>query len=592
MITSRVYMGCLYSSMMCLVLDILSVIGIVYRNEFPAHLPEFICKSYLASLVLVSLIATIYISTTLSFRLHFYKKLISVFVVFGIVIEALIYLLPITMCEIPEESLVWTEGPSCYATYVGVFLLILINLIQIFRHSEYIFPRQRTTVIIWMFVWLGAAVIQAMNSHLLVVGFGCALGIATVFAQFENPELNMDRATGLFNYAAFNRYAEQLYGGTKDFYVIAVVFENAAWQYIGDPASVTKMFNAFLEIPGASAFKIMEKQVLLFFTKHEQVVSAWDSLMQRPKTKETEATYYLIENPRCGSSQRDLIELLQYVSIQKKVAKPGSFYVIHDDIVSEMVAQRMMTQQIFDALAEDRVVVYYQPIYSIEKKRFTSAEALVRIIDRDGKLILPGEFINIAENNGMITEIGKRVFEKVCRFFRENDLQNYGMQYIEVNLSVVQCADEKLADNYIKIMNDTKLDPAYINLEITESASVDAKQVLIANMERMIEYGISFSLDDFGTGASNLNYIVDMPVKLVKFDREMSRAYFTSRKAKYVMDAAMHMIHGMGLEIVAEGIETEEQYNMMEKIKIDYIQGYYFSKPLSEQDFLELLRQE
>ena len=593
LITGRIYMGCLYAAMLCLALDILSVVGIVYRDILPAFLTEFICKAYLVSLVTPTLLAAAYISTTLSFRLPHYKRLINAYVVFVIIIEVLICVLPITINHIPEEALVWTDGPSCYATYAGSLVMIIINMIQIFRHSEYIFPRQRNTVILWMLTWMAAAVLQAINNHLLLVGYAGALGIAAVYAQFENPELHMDRTTGLFNYTAFNRYAAELYGGSKDFYVIAVVFDNTALQYTdnSDPStSADKMFDAFLDIPGASAFRIMENQMLLFFTKHEQLISAWKSLRERPRTQGTEATYYLIENPRYGSSQGELLELLQYVSIRKKVAKPGSFYTVHDDIISEMVEEHRITQQIFDALSENRVVVYYQPIYSIKEKRFTSAEALVRIVDRDGKLIPPGAFINIAEENGMIIELGKRVFEKVCHFFIENSLQDYGIQYIEVNLSVVQCADEKLADNYIRIIDATKLDPACINLEITESASVDAKQVLISNMERMIEYGVHFSLDDFGTGASNLNYIVDMPVKIVKFDREMSQAYFSSEKAKYVMDAAMHMIHGMGLKIVAEGIETEDQYNKMEEIKIDYIQGYYFSKPLPENEFLELLK--
>ena len=593
LITSRVYMRCLYAAMLCLILDIMSVAGIVYREILPAFLTEGICKAYLVSLVSMPLHSAAYISTTLSFRLPHYKKLINAYSAFVIAIAILICVLPITINHIPEDDLVWTDGPSCYATYAGSLVMIIINMIQIFRHSEYIFPRQRNTVIIWMVTWMGGAVLQAINNRLLLVGYAGALGIAAVYAQFENPELHMDRTTGLFNYTAFNRYAAELYGGSGDFYVIAVVFDNTALRYIdaSDPvARADKMFDAFLEIPGASAFRFMENQVLLFFTKHEQVASAWQSLKELPRTGGVVATYYLIENPRYGSSYIDLVELLQYICIRKKIAKPGSFYTVHDDIFSEMVEERRVTQQIFDALSENRVVVYYQPIYSIEKKRFTSAEALVRIIDRDGKLIPPGAFINIAEENGMIIELGKRVFEKVCHFFRENDLQDYGIQYIEVNLSVVQCADEKLADNYIRIIDDSKLDPEFINLEITESASVDAKQVLISNMEHMIEYGIHFSLDDFGTGASNLNYIVDMPVKIVKFDREMTQAYFTSEKAKYVMDAAMHMIHGMGLKIVAEGIETEEQYNMMEKIKIDYIQGYYFSKPLPEKEFLELLQ--
>ena len=102
-------------------------------------------------------------------------------------------------------------------------------------------------------------------------------------------------------------------------------------------------------------------------------------------------------------------------------------------------------------------------------------------------------------------------------------------------------------------------------------------------------YGVSFSLDDFGTGQSNLNYIVAMPVDIVKFDRGMTLSYFENAKAKYVMDAAMMMIKGMNLAIVSEGIENKEQLSILEALGIQYIQGYYFSKPLPERKFIELI---
>ena len=134
------------------------------------------------------------------------------------------------------------------------------------------------------------------------------------------------------------------------------------------------------------------------------------------------------------------------------------------------------------------------------------------------------------------------------------------------------------------------MDAKYINLEITESASTSAKKTLLGNMEELIKYGVRFSLDDFGTGQSNLNYIVDMPVDIVKFDKTMINAYFENGKARYVMDAAIHMIHGMNMEIVSEGIETKEQYKVMEDLGIRYIQGYYFSKPLPEEEFIQFLQ--
>ncbi len=153
----------------------------------------------------------------------------------------------------------------------------------------------------------------------------------------------------------------------------------------------------------------------------------------------------------------------------------------------------------------------------------------------------------------------------------------------------MQCSYEQLAEEYISIMKKYRINPEYINLEITESASMSAKKTLLRNMRRLQEFGVRFSLDDFGTGQSNLNYIVDMPVDIVKFDREMSQAFFRDEKARYVMNAAMQMIQGLQLKIVSEGIEDEEQYHKMESLGIDYIQGYYFSKPLPETEFVEFL---
>ena len=596
LISNRVFRGCFYAALFCLSMDIFSIVAIMTRDVLPLGLAEFVCKTYLVSIVLVALMAVIYVATSIIFHLPAYRNNIVASIVFSAIVAGLIYILPIDMHENAAENLAWSDGASTYATYFGVLILIIINVVQSLKFKEYIYERQRKTVMIWMILWVVAACVQMLNKQLLIVGFACALGVMVVFFQFENPELNLDWKTGLFNYVAYTRYGEQLYSGDKKFYVIAVMFENTAWQEeqeLFGSDEVQKVFDIFLNVPDASAFKITDNEVLMILSREERAKAVCDSCVKWTEggSAQERPSFYYVEDPKCVSSYRELLNLLQYASLQKKDAMRGTAHLIDESIASLMFSERRMTQQILEAVEEDRIIVYYQPIYSIEKKCFTSAEALVRIMDREGNIISPGEFVHIAENNGMINEIGKKVFEKVCNFFQQSKLEDLGMQYIEVNLSVVQCADDRLADIFIDIMNNSKMDPAHINLEITESASLHAKHVLISNMERMIESGMHFSIDDFGTGQSNLNYIVDMPVKIVKFDREMIQAYFTSEKARYVMDAAMHMIHGMGLKIVAEGIETEEQYNKMEEIKIDYIQGFYFSKPLPEQEFLGFLRQ-
>lgn len=597
LISNRVFRECFYAALFCLSMDILSLVAIAVRDLLPTQLVVFVCKTYLVSIVTVALMAVLYVSTSVSFHLTNYRKHMIAHIAFSAIIALLIYVLPISMYENVEEGLAWTDGASTYATYFGVLMLIISNMVQLFKYKEYIYERQRRTVIIWMFLWVVAACVQMLDKQLLIVGFACALGVTIVFFQFENPELNLDWKTGLFNYVAYTRFGEQLYGGSKKFYVIAVMFENTAWQEEQETfgsKEVQKVFDIFLNVTDASAFKITDNEVLMIFLKEERAKAVWNSCVKwtEEETAQERPSFYYVEDTRCVSSYRELLNLLQYVSLQKKDAMSGSARYIDSSFAAMMFAERSMTQQILEALEEDRITIHYQPIYSIEKRRFTSAEALVRITDREGNIIPPGEFVHIAESNGMIIEIGKRVFEKVCYFFQQNKLEDYGIQYIEVNLSVVQCANDKLADEFFEIMNAANMDPIHINLEITESASLHAKQVLLLNMERMVESGMHFSIDDFGTGQSNLNYIVDMPVRIVKFDREMIQAYFANEKAKYVMDAAMHMIHGMGLKIVAEGIETEEQYKKMEEIKIDYIQGFYFSRPLPEQKFLDFLRRE
>ena len=155
---------------------------------------------------------------------------------------------------------------------------------------------------------------------------------------------------------------------------------------------------------------------------------------------------------------------------------------------------------------------------------------------------------------------------------------------------MVQCAYNELAKDYIRIMEENGVASELINLEITESASMNARKTLLDNMKRLMDYGVTFSLDDFGTGQSNLNYIIDMPVEIVKFDKGMTNAYFENGKAKYIMDAAMNMIRGLDLKIVSEGVETAEQFYTMENLGINYIQGYYFSKPLPADEFLEFIK--
>ena len=165
-----------------------------------------------------------------------------------------------------------------------------------------------------------------------------------------------------------------------------------------------------------------------------------------------------------------------------------------------------------------------------------------------------------------------------------------GLDYIEVNLSATQCSQRDLADRYLTIMEDIGISTERINLEITETAQITASKNLMRNMHDLMGAGVRFSLDDFGTGHSNLDYLTSMPVDIIKFDYKMTHSYFENEKTRKMFAHVIPMFKEMGMEIVCEGVETKEELDTLSSFGVEHIQGFYFSKPIPKDEYLEFIR--
>lgn len=584
--------------LLCVFCDMLSVWAIVKLLGAHRTLVLGICKLYLTTIVLVTLLGFLYECSDVYGGQKRFKQ-VAVIACGAFLAESIIIAgLPIGIYKMGR--VVYTAGPSVLSTYAFACSFLVSNVIFTIRKRKQGNPRRSQVILFWMAMWSAAAVIQFLNNELLLVGYAGALGVLVIFFRLENPEYLTDRVTGLYNQDALLLYARKLYIGEKNFAVMSVWWSlgvSQADEGAREQAVMVAFARRMPKFKGTKVFKMADDEVWLIFEEPEHIdnnVEKLKSYMEYGRRElggmaQVEFTY--LSDTTLVSDYQEMVHLMQYARWKRKDHIASNFKQVDSAFVEQMRQEKVMEQMLEEAMKEDRIEVFYQPIYSTKEKRFVSAEALVRMRDREGKLVPPGDFISVAETNGKILPLGEIVFDKVCRFFTRESLEQYGLHYIEVNLSVVQCSYAGLAEDYIGIMEKYQINPRYINLEITESASMAAKKTLLDNMSRLMEYGVYFSLDDFGTGQSNLNYIVDMPVNIVKFDREMSQAFFRDEKAKYVMNAAMQMIHGMKLKIVSEGIETEDQYLAMEELAIDYIQGYYFSKPLPEAEFLTFLQE-
>lgn len=578
--TQITFTGMLISVMVCLVMDVVSILAIINRDAIPLLLCELICKGYLLSLLFVIAWGLLYLCADIYPSTATFRRIVKMLISALAVAFTIILILPIRYYYNPVTGDLYSKGPSVIAAYVTAFLLLLTIFSQLKAGAHKIGRRRRMAILIWVVIWLCAALIQLFNSRLLIVSFSGVVSIMIIYLMLENPDANLDRRTGFFNQNALFHYLGDLYADHVEFSMLALIMKNEI--------SVAEMEK--LETKGI-AFRDSADEIVLVF-RNKNALDELKNMQHEMEGAKRDVVSMWICVPKASvaGSVEELLYLLGTGRHRQRDRKAGNLVLIDRDFVDEIAKIKETETLIQEAIEQDRVEVFYQPIYSAKEEYFASAEALVRIRAEDGNPVPPGVFIPIAEENKMIIDLGKIVFEKVCAFLSQHTPEELGIDYIEVNLSVVQCTEEKLAEDLLAIMQKHGVPAKWINLEITESASIEIKQQILKFMHVLSEAGIHFSLDDFGTGQSNLNYIVDMPVDIVKFDRSMTQSYFQSGRAKYVLDASVQMIHGMGLDIVSEGIETEEQYEIIKNMGIHYIQGYYFSKPLPEKVFLHFLQ--
>ena len=586
--TEKTFLYLICSSVVSVVFDIASIVFLYFLGS--AIISIIIAKLYLMTILWVVHCALVYLFSSIYGGHNYFNKMGFVMNIISAIFMIVIAFLPIKVVYTANN--LYTTGMSVRLAYVFCAFYLLALIYVLIRFKNVINRKRREAVGSWIAFWVAAAVLQFVFKDLLVVSFAIAMGILIIYIKLENPESAIDRETGLFNQNSFRPYMKQRFVNNSVFSLIMITFDNLNKTPSKESIYRKKeIISLISNIEETVAFKTNDDDLYIIYDNKESADKMINTLCERYLDDSSEDMKPHISYIPCSNvieDIEDMLHALRYASHTSEMTEK-QYVCIDKEFKDQMTAIQRIEELVNDAIENNRIEVHYQPIYSTEKRIFTSAEALVRIRDDEGNLIPPATFIEIAERNGTILKLGEVVFENVCRLISESDIMKYGLEYIEVNLSVVQCEYENLAKEFIEIMRKYNVPGGLINLEITETATMASKKKLINNMIALRNYGVGFSLDAFGTGQSNLNYIVDMPVDIVKFDRGMTSAYFESNKAKYVMDAAMHMIHGMKLDIVSEGVETEEQLETMSNLGIQYVQGYYFSKPLPESEYLDYI---
>ena len=251
----------------------------------------------------------------------------------------------------------------------------------------------------------------------------------------------------------------------------------------------------------------------------------------------------------------------------------------------------MTEKEVMEAIDDGRITIVMQPIYSIEKKKFMSAEILTRLIDEEDNIIPPNEFIPIVECTKTMYRLELEILKKICDILSSPEIMNLGLEYVEVNLSARNAEKRDFLKRAKNIVDDAKIVHNSINIEITETAQPINQHIFFENINIIRDHDFRVSLDDFGTGTSNFHYLLNLPIKLIKLDMSIVQSAFENEKSISVIDGITQMAHTLNSKIVAEGVEDEKTFKLLEDIGVDYIQGYYFSKPLSIYEFVAFIKE-
>ncbi|MEE8345422.1 MAG: EAL domain-containing protein [Woeseiaceae bacterium] len=295
---------------------------------------------------------------------------------------------------------------------------------------------------------------------------------------------------------------------------------------------------------------------------------------------------------RCPEDAPNVIDLLRNADAALYHAKKegGNVFSHYAPAMNEAAVERLMTKsKLKRAFERDELLVHYQPKYNLETGEVCGAEALVRWELPERGIIYPSDFIPIAEETNLIVEIGEWVLDRVCEDFRYWQRSISAPGRVSVNLSLKQLRQRNFIGRISSILRGHQVSPTSLELEITETTLMENPTRTIKLLDELYSLGLHLSIDDFGTGYSSLSALQQFPISTLKIDQSFVREVATNSDDATIVGTIIHMGKSLQMDVVAEGVETEEQLNFLQTLECTYVQGLLFGAPMSSDNYLKLL---
>ena len=489
-------------------------------------------------------------------------------------------------------------GPTFISLYILNWgLNFLATLIYTCRFRKVLPKEVLRVLLIVMVIVLTAAVIQTIYPTFLLSGLAFTLCAMFAVVSVCDPDVKVDRVSKAFNNYAFIDYVNtQRFEKQRKYYIIFEIesfglFSEkfgaiAANQLIYDTRKFIESVNKRTYI-----FKIQSARFVLLLRNEEEQKQMLDALNERYSKPfnirghvvdiDLHILYFKNESVFTNTDMYNdfMTRTLSLVNF-----RDNTCIELDKEFLDQISRDRRIKEILEECLKTKKgLYMVYQPIFDVNKKCFNHFEALIRLENDEFGYVGPGEFIPIAENFGLANEIDFFVLNETCAFLQRNPQ----IDGLEINISCAEFFNNP-SERFMKIINQYGIDPSRIILEITETIAVKYPSKTKDFMADLGQYGVKFAMDDFGSGYSNIARFITLPFSVAKLDKSLLGE---AQNVGIFFEAAISLFKNLNIPIVIEGVENEKQLELSVNKEIEYIQGYYFSKPLKEEALIKFLKE-
>ena len=492
----------------------------------------------------------------------------------------------------------WAEN----GIYIAAAIYFILAMVKLLFSWKAVNAKKRYAILYFFVIVIIGVFIQFINIKIKAELFAEALALMGIMLAVETEDDLVNVDTGFYNRKALKMDVNSYIANNKEFEIICIKITNAdIIQKVTGSVNVDILADILSDY-----FKTIVPRYNIYQTNPETfVMTLMGESADGGETIARGISERFDQVWDCGMVDIMLNAVVMYVKVPSELNNTMDLFYMVDSVAPTNNGQKVFMGQdlkyiirrgdienaIVRGLDEDGFEVYYQPTYHLDGLKLYGAEALIRLNDSIMGKLNPDEFIPVAEHMGTIGAIDEFVLKEVCEFLEGGIPQKYGMECINVNLSVIQFLKPGFVERIRKIVDAYSIDKSWINFEITESIAASDYTILSKVVKDLKNYGFKFSMDDYGTGYSNMQSIFTIDFDVVKIDKSILWGAMKSEIGKIILDNSVRMIHQMGKKILVEGVEKKAQLEMLKEFCVDYLQGFYFSEPIPKNEFVEYLSQ-